>query len=79
MYRLEQKGAVKRVKKIGTAHIFQAALAKRSVYRRVIDDLLDLFGGSAAPVMSHLVQSGKLTLADLREAEKQLKRSKERR
>lgn len=79
IYRLEQKGAVKRIKKIGTAHIFQAAYTRKNVYRRLINDLLDLFGGSAAPVMSHLVETGKLTLRDLREVEKQLGEKKERR
>jgi predicted transcriptional regulator len=78
IYRLEQKGAVKRVKKIGTAHIFQASFSQRNVYRRLVNDLLDLFGGSAAPVMSHLIESGKLTLADLKRAEKELSDRKER-
>ena len=79
IYRLEQKEAVKRIKKIGTAHIFQAAFTRRNVYRKLVNDLLELFGGSVAPVMSHLVETGKLTLADLREAEKLLNESKERR
>jgi predicted transcriptional regulator len=77
IYRLEQKGAVKRIKKIGTAHIFQAAYTKKNVYRKLINDLLDLFGGSVAPVMSHLVETGKLTLSDLQAAEKQLGEHKE--
>src|ERR1700741_630758 len=54
MYRLEEKKAVRRVKKIGNAHIFEAELTKKAVYRRLIDDFLDLFGGSAGPVMAHL-------------------------
>src|SRR5438128_7393681 len=74
MYRLEDKKAVRRVKKIGNAHIFEPLLTRKAVYRRLIDDLLDLFGGSAAPVMAHLVESGKLSLADVREAEKALAR-----
>jgi BlaI family transcriptional regulator, penicillinase repressor len=78
MSRLEQKGAVKRAKKIGSAYIFEAAFSKRTVQRRLVNDLLELFGGSAVPVMSHLVEAGKLTLADLKRAEKQLSDAKER-
>jgi len=72
IYRLEEKGAVLRVKKIGNAHLFEAALTRHAVHRRLIGDLLSLFGGSAAPVMSHLVETGKLTLADVKELEKRL-------
>ena len=76
MYRLEEKKAVRRVKKIGNAHIFEAVLTKRAVYRRLIDDFLDLFGGSAGPVMAHLIEAGKLSLADIRAAEDALARGK---
>ncbi|MBV9036360.1 MAG: BlaI/MecI/CopY family transcriptional regulator [Acidobacteriaceae bacterium] len=72
IYRLEEKGAVRRVKKIGNAHVFQAVLARKAVHRRLIGDLLNLFGGSAAPVMSHLIETGVLTLADIKELEKTL-------
>lgn len=72
-YRLEEKGAVRRVKKVGNAHIFEAVLTRRAVHRRMITDLLDLFGGSAAPVVSHLIETGKLSLADIRAVEKRLK------
>jgi BlaI family penicillinase repressor len=72
IYRLEEKGAVRRVKKIGNAHLFQAVLTRKAVHRRLIGDLLSLFNGSAAPVMSHLVETGKLTLADVKELEKRL-------
>jgi predicted transcriptional regulator len=72
IYRLEKKGAVKRGKKIGNAHIFEAVLTRKAVHRRLITDLLDLFGGSAVPVVSHLVEAGKLSLADIRAAEKEL-------
>lgn len=72
-YRLEEKGAVRRVKKVGNAHIFEAVLTRRAVHRRMITDLLDLFGGSAAPVVSHLIETGKLSLADIRAIEKRLK------
>ena len=70
IYRLEEKGAVRRVKKIGNAHVYQAVLTRKAVHRRLIGDLLNLFGGSAAPVMSHLIETGKLTLADIKELEK---------
>lgn len=70
IYRLEEKGAVRKVKKIGNAQLFQAAITRKSTYRRLIDDFLSLFGGEAKPVMSYLVESGKLTLADIRELEK---------
>ena len=74
IYRLEEKKAVRRIKKIGNAHIFAPLFTRKAVYRRLIDDLLDLFGGSAAPVMSHLAESGKLSLEDIRAAEKILAR-----
>src|SRR5215471_18283764 len=74
MYRMEDKKVVRRVKKIGNAHVFEPLVTRKAVYRRLIDDLLDLFDGSPAPVMSHLVESGKLSLEDIREAEKALAR-----
>jgi len=70
VYRLEEKGAVRRVRKIGNAHIFEAAVSRQEVNGRFIDDLLSLFGGRAQTVMAHLVESGKLTRADIRETEK---------
>ena len=72
IYRLEQKEAVKRVKKIGNAHVFEAAVTRKSVHKRLIGELLNLFGGSPQPVMSHLIETGKLTLADVKELEKTL-------
>jgi BlaI family transcriptional regulator, penicillinase repressor len=74
IYRLETKRAVRRVKKIGNAHIFEAVVTRTSAHRRIIDELLSLFGGRSQPVMAHLIESGKLTLDDLREAEKTLRR-----
>lgn len=70
VYRLEEKGAVRRVRKIGNAHIFEAVVLRQEVSGRFIDDLLGLFGGRAQTVMAHLVESGKLTRADIRETEK---------
>ena len=74
VYRLEGKNAVRRVKKISNAHIFEAVVSRQSAQRRLIDDLLSLFGGRTQPVMSHLIESGKLTLEDVKEAEKALKK-----
>ena len=74
VYRLEGKKAVARVKKISNAHIFEAVVSRSAAQRRLIDDLLGLFGGRMQPVMSHLVESGKLTLDDVHEAEKALKK-----
>jgi len=73
LYRLEVKKVVRRVKKIGNAHIFEACVSRSSAQRRLIDDFLGLFGGRAQPVMAHLIQTGKLTLDDVREAERLLK------
>ena len=67
--RLEQKGAVKRTRKIGNALMFAPSVTRKSAYRRVVDDLLQLFGGSAQPVVAHLLESGKLTLEDLKSLE----------
>lgn len=69
VYRLEEKGALRRVKKIGNAHVFEAVVTRQAAHRRLVEDLLELFGGSARPVMAHLVESGKLTLEDVRELE----------
>lgn len=69
--RLEQKGAGRRTRKIGNALMFEPAVTKKSAYRRVLDDLLDLFGGSAQPVVAQLLESGKLSLEDLKALEKQ--------
>ena len=73
VYRMEGKDAVRRLKKIGNFHIFAASLTRNAAQRRLIDDLLDLFGGRSQPVMAHLVESGKLSLDDVKEAEKALK------
>lgn len=75
VYRLEAKGAVRRIKKISNAHIFEAAVSRDAAQRRLIDELLALFGGRTQPVMSHLIESGRLTLEDVKEAEEAIKRS----
>lgn len=68
--RLEEKQAVRRTRKIGNAFLFEPLLTRTSVYRRMIDDFLALFGGSAEPVVARLVETGKLTLEDLKAMEK---------
>jgi BlaI family penicillinase repressor len=73
VYRLEGKNAVRRVKKVGNFHIFEASISRDAAQRRLIDDLLALFGGHTQPVMARLIESGKLTLADVKEAEKTLR------
>jgi len=72
VYRLETKGAIRRVKKIGNAHIFEAVVSRSSAQRRLIDELLAFFGGSSQPVVAHLIESGSLTLDDVKEAEQML-------
>jgi predicted transcriptional regulator len=70
VYRLEAKKAVRRVKKVGNFHVFEPVVSRDAAHRKLIDDLLALFGGSTQPVMAHLIESGKLTLEDVKEAEK---------
>jgi predicted transcriptional regulator len=70
VYRLEEKGALRRVRKIGNAHIFDAVIGRDEAKGRFVDDLLKAFGGSPQFVMAHMVETGKLTLEDIREAEK---------
>jgi predicted transcriptional regulator len=74
VYRLEIKKAIRRVKKIGNAHIFEAVVSRNAAQTRLIDELLSLFGGRTQPVMSHLVESGKLTMEDVKEAERALRK-----
>jgi predicted transcriptional regulator len=72
VYRLEVKKALRRIKKISTALIFEAAVSREAAERRLIDELLSLFGGRSRPIVAHLIESGSLTLDDIREAEKAL-------
>jgi predicted transcriptional regulator len=73
VYRLEAKKALRRVKKISNAHIFEAVVSRNAAQNRLIDDLLALFGGRTQPVMAHLIESGRLTLEDVQEAERTLR------
>jgi BlaI family transcriptional regulator, penicillinase repressor len=72
VYRMEEKKALRRVKKISHAHIFEAVISRAAAQSRLIDDLLELFGNRLQPVMAHLIQSRRLTLEDVREAERTL-------
>jgi predicted transcriptional regulator len=74
VYRLETKGVLRRVKKISNAHIFEATISRAAAQNRLIDELLGLFGGRTQPVMAHLIETGKLTLDDVQEAERTLQR-----
>ena len=74
IYRLEAKNAVKRTKKIGGALIFEAVVSRTAARRRLLDELLELFGGRAQPLMSELIEAGKLTLDDIEEARKALRK-----
>jgi predicted transcriptional regulator len=68
VYRLEAKNVLRRTKKIGNAHIFEALVTRTAAQRRLIDEILGLFGGRAQPLMSHLIESGQLTLDDIEHA-----------
>src|SRR6185436_15994886 len=78
VYRLEAKKAVRRFRKIGNAHIFEPVITRAAAHRRLIDELLDLFGGRTQPVMAHLIESGKLTLEEVEEAQKTLRKLSKR-
>ena len=73
VYRMEAKGLVRRTGKVGNFHVFEAMISRAAAQRSIIDDLLSYFGGQSQPVMAHLIESGKLTLADVKEAEKALR------
>jgi BlaI family penicillinase repressor len=76
VYRLETKGALRRTKKISNAHMFEAAISRQQARGRIVDELLSLFGGRTQPVMAHLVESGKLTMDDVRGAEQLIQASR---
>jgi BlaI family penicillinase repressor len=78
VYRLEAKRAVRRAKKISNAHIFEAVISRNAAQSKLIDDFLGIFGGQAQPVMAHLIETGKLTLEDVQEAEKILRKLSEK-
>jgi predicted transcriptional regulator len=74
VYRLEEKGAVRRARKVGNAHVFEAVVTRRAAVRRLLDEVLDLFGGSPQTLVAQLVETGKMTLEDVREVEGALAR-----
>jgi BlaI family transcriptional regulator, penicillinase repressor len=74
VYRLEAKKALRRVRKISNAHIFEPIMARDVTRHRLLDEILSFFGGRAQPMMAQLAEAGKLTLADVRELEKTIKK-----
>lgn len=74
VYRMEAKEIVRRVKKVGNFHVFEAVVSRTAAQRGIIDDLLGYFGGQSQPVMAHLIETGKLSLEDVKEAEKTLQK-----
>jgi BlaI family transcriptional regulator, penicillinase repressor len=75
VYRLERKKALRCVKRISNANIFEAVITRKEAHRRFIDEVLGLFGGHANLLMAHLVESGDLTLDDVKDAEKTLRKA----
>lgn len=78
VYRLEGKKAIRRVKKIGNAFIFEAIVSREAAQRRLIDELLSFFDGRIQPVVAHLIDSGRLTLEDVKQAEALLRKDGKR-
>jgi BlaI family transcriptional regulator, penicillinase repressor len=74
VYRMEPKGVVRRIKKVGNFHIFAASISRDAAQRRLIEELLALFGVRSQPVMAHLVDAGKVSLEDVKEAERALRK-----
>ena len=74
VYRLEGKKAVRRVRKISNAHIFEPTVPRDVARHRLLDEILSFFGGRAQPMMAQLAEAGKLTLDDVRELEKTIKK-----
>ena len=73
VYRMEAKKVLRRVRKVGNFHLFAATISRDAAQRKLVDDLLALFGGQSRPVVAHLIEAGKLTLEDVEYAEKTLK------
>ncbi len=73
VYRMETKNILRRVRKVGNFHVFAPTISREAAQRRVIDDILALFGGRGQPVMAHLIETGKLSLDDVKEAERLLR------
>jgi BlaI family transcriptional regulator, penicillinase repressor len=73
VYRMEAKNIVRRVKKVGNFHIFAAVISREDAQRDLVEDLLSFFGGQSQPIMAHLIDTGKLSMEDVKEAEKLLR------
>ncbi len=73
VYRMEAKGVVHRLRKVGNFHVFAPAISREAAQRRLIDDIVAIFGGRGQPVMAHLIETGKLSLDDVKEAERLLR------
>ncbi|HET7086463.1 MAG TPA: BlaI/MecI/CopY family transcriptional regulator [Rhizomicrobium sp.] len=73
VYRLEAKKALRRAKKIGNAHIFEAMISREAAQRRLVDEFLSFFGGRMQPVMAHLIEAGNLSPKDVADAERLLR------
>ena len=78
VHRLEDKGVVRRAKKIGNAFIFEPVVSRAAAYRRLITELLEMLGGSARPILAHLVEMGELSLEDLKELERTVEQESDR-
>jgi len=70
VYRLEEKKVIRRLHKIGNAHLFEAVVSRKAAHRKLVDEFLALFGGRTQPVIARFIESGKFTMNDVREAEK---------
>lgn len=79
VYRMEAKDSVKRIRKIGNAHLFEPLVSRDTARRRLLDDILSLFGGRAQPMMAQLAEVGKLTREDVRELERTITRLEKKR
>lgn len=79
VYRLEQKGAVRRTRKISNAHLFEPLVERDVARHRLLDEILSLFGGRAQPMMAQLAAAGKLTLDDVRELEEMIRKHERQR
>ena len=77
VYRMEAKKVLRRMRKLGNFHLFAATISREAAQRKLVDDLLALFGGQSRPVVAHLIESGSLTLDDVKFAEETLKSLKQ--
>ena len=74
VYRLEAKKALRQARKVGNVHVFEPIIGRNAAHRLLVDDILSVFGGRTQPLMTHLIESGRLTPEDLKEAQKTFRR-----